>query len=139
MHNKVQIAVILINTYEPQILCLKTNIQSGSFWQNITGSVEKEESFLTAAKREVFEETNIATGKYVELPLQFTFVDRHKKNVLEKTYLLILKEKLNIVISQEHTEYIWLKKSNLTKDVYKYSTNYKTTILALKNLKGHCD
>jgi hypothetical protein len=48
---KVQVVVLAQLGQTLEALLLKTNEQRGLFWQNITGSVERGESFSKAAER----------------------------------------------------------------------------------------
>ena len=48
-HKKVQILVIATHQNKKYLLRLQTNKRRGEFWQNITGSVENDESFSEAA------------------------------------------------------------------------------------------
>lgn len=56
---KVQVWICFKEGGHPSFLLLKTNEERGSFWQPVTGSVESGEKVLTAATREMQEETGL--------------------------------------------------------------------------------
>ena len=60
---------------EKQFLLFKVNESRGGFWQNITGSVEKGESFKEAAIREIHEETGLeyTPFKLIDLMIENRF------------------------------------------------------------------
>ena len=57
-HPKVQVVIF---SAPGQVLLLQTTTLRGSFWQNVTGSVEPGETTLAAAARELYEETSFNT------------------------------------------------------------------------------
>ncbi len=129
--HKVQIITVLI-TRPTSVLLFKTNKNRGSFWQNITGSVKKNESFLDAAQREYEEESGIL------LPIeQFKPIDRtisftnNFTNYNEHIFLVTTQNEFNVTISsKEHCEYKWVS----TFDAYKYyyyESNYNALLRSL--------
>ena len=125
MHKKVQ--VIIISTLEsPHLLLLKTNPKRGSFWQNVTGSVEKNEDFLHAAKRELQEETGICDAELEKLDYSFTFKSPlHKKDVLEQAFLAKIKNRPKIILDgKEHEDFAWIELNAITRENYKYESNF---------------
>ena len=58
-----KIQVVFLLPMERRYLLFQVNEKRGGFWQNITGSVEKNESFYEAALREINEETGKKYGK----------------------------------------------------------------------------
>jgi dATP pyrophosphohydrolase len=130
-HKKVQVAIIARsnatsqNNY--QLLLLQTNQQRGQFWQNMTGSVEANESFLEAAVREIKEETGIKIEptKLIDLGLEFNFHDQWQREVTERCYLLLLGNSTAITIDpHEHQAFLWKNIQEVTQADYKYQSNY---------------
>lgn len=130
-----------------EILLLKTNVERGSFWQNITGSVEGRESFLAAAKRELFEETGIQISnitpskhnssiKLIDLRTTFKFQDRWQRVVEEHSFLCLLNRKPEkIYLDQhEHSDFKWVDFSKLCTHDYKYPSNYQVACAAVKKI-----
>lgn len=116
---KVQVIVLA----QDNVLLLKLAPNRGGFWQNITGGVDEDESFEAAALRELWEETGIK-GSVEYVPLDFEFDDRFGNHAIEKIYVCRLAEIPSITISDEHQEYAWKKIEKITKQDYKYETNF---------------
>ena len=134
MHKKIQIVIIDLHNSMQRVLLLKTNKTSGNFWQNVTGSVEKNEDFMKAAKRELFEETGITNINLIELPLSFEFHDRLKRYVNEKVYLALIDSSHNVIkLSNEHEESKWLTIDEVNEENYGYHSNYDA-LLSAKNV-----
>ncbi|EQC44816.1 NUDIX pyrophosphatase [Bacteriovorax sp. Seq25_V] len=130
---KVQVVVFRKQDNEFYCLLLKTNPERGSFWQNVTGSVDDGEDFETAAKRELFEETGIKSNVTL-LDYQIEFFDRWKRNVLEKCYFAISNtDKIQISV-EEHTDYEWVPVNEITPTNFKFETNYEAFKRAMKCL-----
>ena len=126
---KVQVVTIAENC----VLLLQFAKDRGEGFQNITGSVEDDESFLEAARREMVEEIGIADN-VVEIDLSFTFRDRWGCDVLEKVFLYHPAKKPNISLSSEHQSYKWKAIAEVTEVDFAYSTNFE----ALKKAVEHC-
>ncbi len=126
-HRKVQVVVIAKEEGENYLLLLQTNEERGSFWQNITGSVEGNESFVSAAEREFIEETQIKTfDSLQELPYQMEFEDRFQRQVTEKSFLICVSQKYQIQIDPlEHQNYRWEKIEQVNAAHFKYKSNYE--------------
>ena len=119
-----------------QVLLLKTNNSRGAFWQNITGHVELNETFLQAAEREVFEETKIGHEHIIDLKKEFFFIYQYKNNNQEKSYLIILKltKNPNVFIDEnEHQDFKWVDINQITKNDFLHPSNYDVFI-ASKNI-----
>lgn len=134
--NKVQ---VVITTTNQEILLLQMNERRGSYWQNVTGGVEKNEEFYHAAVREVQEETNLAAENIKSLnplSLEFSFVDQYQNQVLEKCFHLETFEKWEVQLDpNEHIHFKWIPIHQVTaKDVH-YESNYKA-IIETRNIIG---
>jgi len=73
---KIKVQVVVFQKAESGIryLALFTKPERGSFWQNVTGSVEPNEYLLQAAHREVLEETGVrGVSPAIDLTYRFTY------------------------------------------------------------------
>ncbi len=106
-------------------LLLKTNKRRGEFWQNITGSVEEEETFLEGAQRELLEETSIKSLDLKDMNMDFNFKDQWGYDCIEKSYCVQLQNKCDIIIDPaEHIEYKWFNFKDIDEDLIKFKSNY---------------
>ena len=129
---KIKQKVQIVVTCDDSILLLKLNEERGGFWQNATGSVELDETFIDAARRELLEETGInATLKH--LPMEITFHDRWGFDVIEKIFHCCLTSRHPIQLSEEHQNYKWVTFAKLSSTDYEYETHYKAATLAKDN------
>lgn len=143
LKRKVQV-VILASTLTKnsntisKVLLLQTNKKRGSFWQNVTGSVERFERYPRAALRELEEETGIKIDqilKFMDLKVIHQFRSKKGNPVKEKSYAVIVK-KCKIKIDQnEHQKYIWKPIKSVRSSNYKFPTNFESFCLAKKYLK----
>jgi 8-oxo-dGTP pyrophosphatase MutT (NUDIX family) len=79
------------------------SVPLGGYWSIFAGEVEENENTLVCAIRELMEESSI------EIDItQLEYVNEllHDEKVLV-VYLTQLKEKPNIVLNDEHTDYMW--------------------------------
>lgn len=138
MHKKAQ--VIVISKPLKKILLLQTNKERGSFWQNITGSIDNGESYLQGASRELLEETGITSKDLIDLKLKSTFFDRWGKDVVEKSFLCIIEDTVKIEIdSSEHQNYKWVSLTEISKEHFKYESNYNSAITAIKKSRSEVE
>lgn len=100
-------------------------------FQNITGSVDPGEDFLTAAKRELFEESGI-NSNVVELDLTYEFTDRWQKQCFEKIYFCKLSTKPQITLCSEHLNYKWMNINQVKARDYRFLSNYEAFEAAKK-------
>ncbi len=93
-----------------------TPIPYAGYWSLFGGAVEEGESPLTAAVRELEEETRIKTS-LVHLEYRKTlsfFAEDGSDQIIEFTiYVLRLKERPTPILDEEHSEYGWFKISSL--------------------------
>ncbi len=123
LKKKVQVVIIA----EMSLLLFEFNNQIPNNYvgfQNITGSVEGDESFIEAAIRELDEEAGIKST-VIDINKEFTFFDRWKKNCLEKVYLCFLTKKPEITLNEEHLFYKWVPLSDVNAHDYTFPTNFE--------------
>jgi len=139
MKRKVQIVILSQNheTKDLEALVFKTNKERGSFWQNVTGSVEDNESFDDAAVRELIEETGVdpthIKQHIFDMESEFFFIDRKERRAQEKVYYY-LGPKWDIKICEEHIDFKWLSAQGIHRDLYKYESNYQALTKALEKI-----
>ena len=140
--DKVQV-VILSNT-KKQTFCLllQTNEKRGSFWQNVTGSVEPSDTNTQdAALREVLEETGLSNdlGEIYPLNYSFHYEDKNSAILTEDCFLFITNNCPQVTISAlEHSNYKWVALDELGPKAYGHESNYdvfKRSLLKLGELK----
>ena len=130
LKQKIQIVTIADN----QLLLLQFAQIYNEGFQNITGSVEKDETFIEAAKRELMEEINI-DADLRELPLEFDFFDRWGFQVKEKVYLCQLKKIPSIKLSHEHQSFKWIPVNEVTQKDFVFPSNFEAFEKALEFMK----
>lgn len=130
LKQKVQVVVIA----EGQLLLLQfARFHNGGF-QNITGSVEYDESYLEAARREMVEEIGVADN-VVDTGMVFHFHDRWGKDVEERVYLYHPPVKPEIHLSEEHQSYKWIPVQEVQEKDYVFPTNFEAFRRALELIK----
>ncbi len=101
-----------------EYLLLKTVPKRGSFWQGVTGAIEKGENLIDAAKRELKEETGIIPEHIYRLdysyslPVADEWRSQYHPNVdkvTEYSFLAGVQPTSEPLLSFEHTEYRWVK------------------------------
>lgn len=118
-----------------KVLLLKTNKKRGEFWQNITGSVETDETSFEAALREVKEETGMTLEpdeKLKKLDVEFFFLDREEKKVHEKVYTFLAESENVTIDPNEHNSFLWVEIKSMNKESYRHQSNYAAYIKALE-------
>lgn len=126
--------VILAAIDEPsqsfQFLLLQTNERRGKFWQNVTGRIEKGETFEEGGLREAIEESGLKIESIVDivdLGLTYEFVDQRERNVREKSFLIICDNKWDITIDpKEHQDFKWVDQKEIEEGIVKYRSNLET-------------
>lgn len=126
---KKKVQVVVLAEHFLLLLEFKKNHRG---FQNITGSVEENEDFFSAALREVKEETSIETRELIDLNFEHRFIDQWKNHCHEKVFLLLLNQRPAVVLSEEHSSYKWLPISYITEDDYTFPSNYEAFLTAKK-------
>lgn len=120
---QVEIIVYRLVNKEPLFLLLKRIPERGGFWQPITGGVHKNEDLLDAAKRELFEETQIKDYlRFLSDIYYFEFGSDEDGWLKEYVYGVEIDKNMEPVLSFEHTEKKWCT-FNEALDLLKYDTN----------------
>ncbi len=131
---KVQVVVIAEN----ELLLLEFNTNESHNYhgfQNITGGVEANEDYKTAAIRELYEETGVI-GEVIELDLQFQFTDRWDNFITEKVFMCVLDHKPVVKICEEHKSFKWIPVKEVHIADYLFSSNYESFLKALEISSG---
>lgn len=140
MVDKVQ-CVIFKYAQRPMFLVLHRTKEKGGYWQNVTGSVEKGETDISAAKREVKEETTISEDSIIKIYdlFTFTFQEPGKEKKEEKVYAFLVKLDVDIDLSKnvytEHTEYEWADADAAVR-LIKWESNKKAISETIKKISG---
>ena len=137
MSEKVQVIIFFQDTNHLEVLLLQTNNQRGAFWQNITGSVEMNDSNLSyAAIREAKEETGINLPSVIQLNHSFEY-HNSIRNINYKEYIFysVLNEKPIVQLSNEHQNYCWKNVLEVNQPDFKFESNYIGFCEALKQVK----
>lgn len=121
-HKKVQ--VVLINQEAQKLFLFQVSLKRGSFWQNITGSVDNAEEIDDAAMRELTEESSLIANKLVRLPHYTEFRDRWNRDVQEYSYLALTDQE-RVVLSDEHQSYKLVPLHEVNKEMFNYQSNYE--------------
>jgi 8-oxo-dGTP pyrophosphatase MutT (NUDIX family) len=144
MSNKTKKAQVIIAALDAKnktfnFLLLQTNERRGQFWQNVTGKVEKDESYEDGALREAIEETAVPVELIVDmidLGITHDFIDQRNRDVHEKAFLLILDSKWEIKLDpHEHQSFKWVNINELHKDLVKFAGNYEALAKASSILR----
>lgn len=144
MSNKIKKAqVVLAIIDQPsqsfQFLLLQTNERRGSFWQNVTGKLEDNETFEEGGLREAMEETKLPIESIIDvinLEMKYEFIDQRERKVNEECFLIILDRKWNVEIdSHEHQNFKWVQLKEIHRDSVKFASNFETLEKSIKILK----
>ena len=84
-------------------------------WQMVTGAVEENEKGYQTAIREIKEETNLTPVKFWVVPRMNSFYSPERNSVCMLPVFAALVEDGEVILSEEHTEYKWVKKDEAQK------------------------
>lgn len=135
MKRKVQVVIIEKSSEGFKLIQFRLTPERGGFWQNITGSVDGGESYLEAARRELFEESGLSVGPLIDLNFQFTFKDRWGHEVNEAVFLALLTSPRLVKLSSEHDLYRRLPLECVRPDDFGFPSSYEAFLKA--KLKAH--
>lgn len=127
LKQKVQVVTIAEN----QLLLLEFAKGRGEGFQSVTGSVEYDESFLEAARRELVEEIGVSDN-VIDVNFTFNFHDRYGEDVEEKVFLFNPKKIPEIHISEEHQSYKWVPVNQVSVKNFAHATSYEAFLKALE-------
>lgn len=127
LKQKIQIVTLAQN----QLLLLQFAKFHNQGFQNITGSVEKDESFEEAAIRELMEETGLESP-LIDIGLTYRFKDRWGFDVEEKVFLCELASIPSITLSLEHKSFKWIPVKEVTESDYVFPANFEAFKKALE-------
>ncbi|MDD4975825.1 MAG: NUDIX hydrolase [Bacteriovorax sp.] len=130
LKQKIQIVTIAQN----QLLLLQFAKIHNEGFQNITGSVEYDETFMEAARRELLEEISVASP-VIDIHHEFHFHDRWGDDVEEKVFLCLLNKIPIITLSEEHQSFKWIPIENVTPADFVFPTNFEAFQKALEFTK----
>lgn len=131
---KVQVVICHKALTNKFFLIMQMCEQRNAYWQNVTGSVNKEEKFLAAAYRELLEETGFdksSIKELINLNMDFQFEARDKQ-FKEKVYLAFLNDKKNPTLSSEHQAFKWINADEIQSSVVYFESNYTALVKANK-------
>lgn len=132
LKQKIQIVTLAEN----QLLLLQFAKFHNQGFQNITGSVEKDETFEMAAWRELKEEIGTDSGAtLLDINKAFHFLDRWGFEVEEKVFLCLFPKIPQIIISDEHQSFKWVPVENVSLKDFVFPTNFESFQASLKFMK----
>lgn len=119
----VQVHIIRFNKKEEKYeqLILKRNENAKPYpnvWQVVTGRIEKFETPIETAIREVFEETGIVPIKLWNLPYLASFYNYRENEVnFSPVFVFEVYDDAKVNISQEHSDFKWIALNDISKHV----------------------
>lgn len=144
-HKQPVSVLVVIHTVALDVLLLERAAHPG-FWQSVTGSREGSETLIDTARREVLEETGIATtnGQLVDWQMSNTFEIftewRHRyaagvSHNIEHVFSLKLTERPSIVTApDEHRDWQWLPWQEAAERCFSWSN--RDAILLLPKMQS---
>jgi|TARA_B110000971_G_scaffold184847_1_gene192761 dATP pyrophosphohydrolase len=138
---KIPISILVVIYTKQSSILLLHRADRKNYWQSVTGSIEKKETLIEAARREVYEETGIDTNEYSlqdwKLNHQYEIYQhwrhRYELNITHNTehiFGLEIPLEMPIKISpSEHIDYEWVKINEAKKKVFSW-----TNVIALEKL-----
>ncbi|MGH2576021.1 MAG: NUDIX hydrolase [Ignavibacteria bacterium] len=100
----------IFNSAEGKFLLLKRAIHKiyPGIWQMVTACVEENETTKDTLLRELFEETKLKPIRLFIIPHINSFYLEENDSVNLCPVFLAIVESVNVIISDEHTEYRWV-------------------------------
>ena len=115
---KQSIEAWIFHTEDREILLLKVEDETVSFWQPITGGSESGESPEQACLREIKEETGLLLACSNLTSLGDFTVKIDENLTIHKDLFLVLTEKKDIQISDEHVGSQWVALDKVSSQLY---------------------
>ena len=123
--------LVVIYTIGAEVLLMQRR-DIPTFWQSVTGSLQKNETPLAAAKREVWEETGLIADSGLQdchqqnrFEIKPPWQARYAPNVTHNTeyvFTLVLPNRQPIQINpREHNTYCWLSRFEAIEKVTSYT------------------
>lgn len=133
---KVKEKVQVVITTPKELLLLYLIPKRGSYWQNVTGGMDKGETPTESAHRELFEETGLTAKDGKLLNLHFCLEWEGKNFIFQEHcfHFLMLEKKDPILDGKEHEKFKWVKIKDVSEENYKHASNWKVFKKAKNNL-----
>lgn len=109
-----------------KVLLLKRSPEDGGFWQTVTGTLEINETIVESRIRELEEETGINEANFSDEIYRFSWTKKDY-TVVELVYAAEVHSR-DVIISSEHTEYIWLSTEEAIEKVEKQNIKNSLSI-----------
>jgi dATP pyrophosphohydrolase len=142
----IQLHIVLKDENNYKFLVLQRNDKTKIYpniWQVVTGTIEKGETAIQTALRELNEETGLTPTKMWTLPMLAQFYEKYSDTVQFSPTFCVLVESNQVQKSNEHISFEWLSNSEclnrLTLPSHKQGTNllneYLTDLEKFKNFE----
>jgi len=106
------VQIYIVCSTDSKLLMLKRTKERSGYWQPVCGGIETGEFENDTAIREVCEETGITQYDYIKkLPFEFKYQEPKngiEMNMEDVCFLMSIKSKYDIVLSDEHEQYKWI-------------------------------
>ena len=129
---KQSIEAWIFHTEDREILLLKVEDETVSFWQPITGGIESGESPEEACLREIKEETGLLLDCSNLTGLGNFTVKIDENLTIHKDLFLVLTEQKDIQISDEHVGAQWVALDKVSSQLYWPSNQATFAIISEK-------
>ncbi|PIR67320.1 hypothetical protein COS74_03000 [bacterium CG06_land_8_20_14_3_00_33_50] len=135
MKEKIQAYIFKKTMRGYEFLLLKRGEDRGNLWQPVTGSIEKKEDKLDAAKREIREETGLKDfSRILDLEYSFEFKNEYGE-FKEWAYGFEVSSTVEeVTISDEHQKYVWVN-SETAHELLHWDSNKAVLKLIEERLK----
>ena len=136
MKRKVQVWIRSKEKGEPRVLLLLTRPSRGTFWQPVTGSVEKGETLEQGALREATEESGLDFRKMPEpIGHEFNFTGRKGKPIRETCFSIWVDDCPDVTLDpKEHVDSIWVSPVEALKRL-RFESNREALLLIHPEVK----
>ena len=102
------VGIVLINKHN-KVFVAKRIDNPKNFWQMPQGGVDEDEDLLTAAYRELKEETNLTPSKMFIADHVSSFYEKHGDRINFVPVFGIEVDSMDVTLSDEHCEYKWVE------------------------------